>query len=86
MSRSGRVTISLSYSDLKDADRIRRSTGENRSAFFKRLLRDEIARRKERQKADRYVEGYRKKPETPDEIKQAMATGLTILAEEPWET
>ena len=43
-----------------------------------------LARRRERDSIRRYVEGYRRFPETPKEIAEVDAMSRDALAREPW--
>ena len=80
-----KVAISVSGEVLREIERLRRQTGESRSAVCERALsallelRDEVERRR------RYVGGYRVAPESRQEIEAALATGLAALAAEPWD-
>jgi hypothetical protein len=37
------------------------------------------------EEVDRYVRGYSKHPETPDDVEAARAASARVLASEPWE-
>jgi metal-responsive CopG/Arc/MetJ family transcriptional regulator len=80
-----RVAISLPRELLKSVERLRRETGESRSALVQRALREVISQKKRAEDLRRYVEGYLAAPETADEISAAEAAAGQLLAEEPWE-
>jgi metal-responsive CopG/Arc/MetJ family transcriptional regulator len=85
MSAAERIAISLPRDLLKSIERLRRETGETRSALVQRALREVIAQKKRAEDLRRYMEGYAAAPETPDEIAAAEASAAQLLAEEPWE-
>ena len=85
MSATERIAISLPRELLKSIERVRRETGETRSALVQRALREVVAQKKRAEDLRRYVEGYAAAPETPDEIATAEASAAQLLAEEPWE-
>jgi metal-responsive CopG/Arc/MetJ family transcriptional regulator len=85
MSAIRKIAISLPSELVSDLERIRKQTGETRSAFIRRALELAMAERKQRVQIARYLEGYRKHPETAKEIKAAEAAATALLAEEPWE-
>ncbi len=82
---TSKVAISMPASVLADIERSRKSTGETRSAFFRRAAEIEIARERERQQVKRYVEGYRRFPETDEDLEIADAGLAAVFAENPWE-
>ena len=85
MSMTEKLAISLPRELLAMVERIRRKTGENRSALVQRALR-ELVRSEERiARARRYTEGYRVAPETRSEVRAAEASATALLAGEPWE-
>jgi metal-responsive CopG/Arc/MetJ family transcriptional regulator len=85
MSVSKKIAISLPEEVLSAMEKVRRRTGESRSAFIRRALEQALAERKERAQISRYLEGYRRHPETRKEVKAAEAAATALLAEEPWE-
>lgn len=85
MPETTRVAISLPSELLKSADKERRSTGETRSAFVRRAIRELLAERGRTAEIEQYIEGYRKMPETRDEIELASALASEAFAEDPWE-
>jgi metal-responsive CopG/Arc/MetJ family transcriptional regulator len=85
MSAAERIAISLPRELLKSVERLRRETGETRSALVQRALREVVAQKKRAEQVHRYVEGYAASPETAEEIAAAEAAATHLLAEEPWE-
>ena len=85
MSVSKKIAISLPEGVLSAMEKVCRQTGESRSAFIRRALEQAMAERKERSQIARYLEGYRRHPETRKEVAAAAAAAAALLAEEPWE-
>ncbi len=69
MSKSTKIAISIPKELLRGVERERRSRGEGRSAFFRRAVEAYLQRECEREDIRRYVEGYRKHPETEEELR-----------------
>ncbi len=85
MTETKKVAISLPQELMRKIERIRKATGESRSAFISRAIRQALKDREQEFLVARYVEGYRKFPETKEEIELAEASAARLLAEEPWE-
>ncbi len=80
-----KIAISVSAELLAAADALARETGESRSAVYERALRGYLAAREGKERSRRYVEGYRRTPETPREIAAALRAALPALTAEPWD-
>src|SRR5881394_4193191 len=78
-----KVAVSVSPDVLAAAERLRKHTGESRSAVFERALHGLLASVQRRARARRYVAGYRTHPERRAEVKAALAAALEALAAEP---
>ena len=85
MANTKKIAISLPGELVQTVERLRKHTGKTRSAFIKRTI--ELALKKRAQKAliARYLEGYRKQPETVSEIAAAEVAATHLFAGEPWE-
>ncbi len=83
MARSSKLAISLPRTLLAAVEKLRRETGESRSAFFQRAARHLLQDRERKARIDRYLEGYRKRPESHAEVSAAEAAATRLLAEEP---
>jgi metal-responsive CopG/Arc/MetJ family transcriptional regulator len=79
------VTIAVSVpEDLLDSiDEVRRMSGRSRSDFISNAVRAYLAHRREEDA--RYIAGYRRMPETDEEVAEADRLGVTILALEAWD-
>ena len=84
MSRVAKVTISLDAETLDAVERRRAALQQSRSEYIReavvRALRDE----QEEQDIQRYLEGYRRLPESDEEVQAAHALASAVLAQEPW--
>ena len=71
MGATEKIAISVPRELLREAERARKESGESRSAFIQRAIRTLLARRKEKDAIRRYVIGYQRVPETPEEVAAA---------------
>jgi metal-responsive CopG/Arc/MetJ family transcriptional regulator len=85
MAATKKIAISLPKALAQQVESLRRVSGESRSAFIRRALELSLKRREQQQLVARYLEGYRRQPETPKEIAGALASATKLLAGEPWE-
>ena len=85
ISGTARIAVSLAPELLAKIERLRRKTGENRSALVQRALLELLGREQRARRVERYVAGYREAPETRSEVMTAQATATALLASEPWE-
>jgi len=83
MGLSVKMTISLPEDLVRTVERARKGTKETRSAFVRRAIEQLFAEESRKKKLAAYLDGYRRHPETPEEIAGAEAAAR-ILAEEPW--
>ena len=80
-----KIAISLPAALLRDIERVRRETGESRSAVIRRSIELMLRRAEHAEMVREYVAGYLRHREGPAEVDAAMATAAEALAEEPWE-
>jgi len=80
-----KIAISVSAELLAAADGLARETGESRSAVYERALRGYLVALDARERRQRYVDGYRRVPETAREIRATLRTALPALTAEPWD-
>lgn len=85
MRKAAKIAISLPDKLLRAAERKRKATRETRSQFFRRALETLLEKDRELEKERRYIEGYRKFPETEAEVAEADQLSMEALAREPWE-
>jgi len=85
LSKTSKIAISLPENMLEAVEKERMAKGESRSEFFRRAVEAFLRQQRERAEVERYVQGYRKMPESAEEIEAAHRAGSAILAGEPWE-
>jgi len=85
MRKAAKIAISLPDKLLRAAERKRKATRETRSQFFRRALETLLEKDRELEKERRYIEGYRKFPETEAEVAEAHQLSVAAFADEPWE-
>ncbi|MFH1262366.1 MAG: hypothetical protein V1495_02840 [Pseudomonadota bacterium] len=81
---SEKLAISLPYPLLARVETFRKRSGESRSGVIQRAIRVFLEGHARKTKIGRYLEGYRKMPETAGEIRAAEAAARYLLALEPW--
>ena len=79
-----KIAISLPDDVLRDVEKERQASGETRSQFFRRAVKDLLKRQREREATDQYVPAYREMPETEAELGWVEATSQAVLEEYPW--
>jgi hypothetical protein len=82
---STKVAVSLDRDLFAHADRVRADTGESRSALFARALRALLATEARAKAVAQYVQAYRDKPETAEEVRAMRAASKRALATVPWD-
>jgi predicted transcriptional regulator len=85
MAESTKVAISLDHELFADADRLRKETGESRSAMFARALRALLATEARAAAIAQYTKAYRDKPETAEEVRVIRAASKRALRTVPWD-
>lgn len=77
-----RVAISLPDDLFDDMERARSREGLDRSSWLQALIRERFKGRTRAEKIARYVEGYRRFPETADDLAWADAAARELFAPE----
>lgn len=85
MRHRDKVAVSISRDLLAEVERMRKESGDSRSAVFERALIAYLATADQSAKAQRYMAAYRRLPERVGEQRAALATALTALSAEPWD-
>lgn len=83
-SAAQKTVLSLPKDVYARLEALRLETGDTLSGLIRRALEEFFENLHRRDKAGRYVVGYRRFPETRDEVR-AAATVAKQLAKEPWE-
>ncbi len=85
MRNRNKVAVSLPQDLLDQVERMRKGSGETRSAVFERALEAYVATADQAASARRYVAAYQRRPERTGEQRAALAAALEALAAEPWD-
>ena len=85
MAESVKIAISIPERLVRLVEKERKRTGETRSAFIRRAIRRLFQDKEHLLQVSEYVEGYRTRPETEEEIAAAEAGAAELLSREPWE-
>ena len=82
--RVGKIAISLPHVLLQKIERVRKASGLSRSAIIRRAIEDSFDREQHAALVARYVEAYRRSPETAREVAAAESAAAEALGQEPW--
>ena len=85
MGQSAKVAITLPTDIYRQVERLRKRSHTSRSAMVQRALVLLLNQADKQERVRAYVEGYRKHPETDEEIRAAHASAVDILTEVVWE-
>jgi metal-responsive CopG/Arc/MetJ family transcriptional regulator len=80
-----KIVVSISAKLLDEVERVRRTTGETRSAVVARALGLLVGAEKTRMQIADYVEAYRRRPETAAEVRAAHTVARRTLKDLPWD-
>ena len=84
MSDTVKIAISLPQSIFDSVERERQMSKKSRSEFFRQAVSAFLRGLEERRQEERYVEGYRKHPESDGDTHTLEAVSNSALAREPW--
>ena len=84
MSKAVKIAISLPPELLEIVDQKRHDRGETRSVFFRHAVESLLRREQEQEAVQRYIQGYRKQPETDNEVATIHQASSAALGGEPW--
>lgn len=79
-----RFTVSVPSDLLEALDEKLVRDAESRSAVVRRLVEDALRELEEQEDIERYIEGYRKQPQTEEEFGWSDEVVLDRLAQDPW--
>ncbi|MGH7150579.1 MAG: ribbon-helix-helix protein, CopG family [Planctomycetota bacterium] len=80
-----KLAVSLPVDLFRELERIRRRRKSSRSALVVQALASWMGHASKEERARRHEEGYRRYPETREEIEAADRAADAVLAEIPWE-
>lgn len=84
MNETVKIAISLPRRLLDAVDRRREASNASRSRFFREAVEEKLQRDDAEDAVQRYVAGYERDPETPEEVEAARRAASSLLADEPW--
>ncbi len=82
--RVAKIAVSLPRALLDEIEKMRRATGLSRSAVVRMALEESMSRQHRAALVERYVQGYRRCPETAAEVAVAQSASSDVF-KEPWE-
>lgn len=82
---AAKVAVSIPSSLFAAVEAERQRSGETRSELVQRAVELLLARRRLEEDERQYIEGYRKYPETEEEIRVIDAAGVAVLSQMPWD-
>lgn len=82
MQKTSKIAISLPKEDFDKIERLRKKLGFERSAIIDKAIRFWLGHLEEEELIKRYEQGYRKKPESVQEIKAMEEAAADAFAEE----
>jgi hypothetical protein len=80
-----KIAVSVDRRVLAQAERLRKATGESRSALIGRALRQLLSSERQAARVVEYVEAYRRAPESVAEIRTARRLARRSLAGLEWD-
>lgn len=84
MLKTTKIAISLPIEDFKKIERIRKKSGLKRSTIIDNAIRFWLEYLEKKEMIKQYEEGYRRKPESLDEITAMEKASAEAFAEEGW--
>ena len=85
MGKKEKVAVTIDRVVLETTEKMRKRSGESRSAIVNRALRLLIADADQKTKIARYVDGYCEHPEGDEVIQTAEALATAALKGLPWD-
>lgn len=82
--RATKVAVSLPEDTFKEVERLRHQLGMARSTAVVAALRLWLRQKEEQELEERYVKGYQRKPEKPNEVEPLFRAGLSSFTPERW--
>ena len=78
-----KIAISIPKKDFKLLETVRKKIGISRSALIDRAIHSWLAKKEEEEMVRQYIEGYKRHPETPEELKELNV--LSKLGLKAWD-
>jgi len=83
-SKTVKVTVSLPEEEYRHVEKVRRQLRISRSAVITRALKSWIAATRDKERIHAYMEGYRRYPETKEELKMFESLASEVMSPEEW--
>jgi len=83
--RTVKVAVSLPKEQFSQVEQLCKELGLSRSALIAQAIRQFTEARQKEEDIQRYIEGYQRYPETPEEYAGFEELAQGILASEEWE-
>ena len=83
-SKTVKVAVSLPEEEYRYVEKVRKQFRISRSAVITRALKSWIAATRHKERVGAYVEGYRRYPETEEELKMFDSLAGEVMAAEEW--
>lgn len=80
-----KVAISLPKDEFRAIEKRRRQLKQNRSAVIAEAIRHWLKAQQEAEDVQRYIKGYKKYPETEEEMAACEQMAQQLLADVEWE-
>lgn len=84
-SQTVKIAVSLPKAEFRAVEKWRRELKKSRSAVIADAIRHWLKAQQEAEDVRRYIEGYRKYPETEEEMAVCEKAAVEVLAETEWE-
>lgn len=85
MAKCEKVAISLPGEVLQVVEAERKARKESRSQYFRRAVETLLKQEKSAAAVKDYIAGYRRFPESVEEVEMVHRMGIAELAEESWD-
>ncbi len=79
-----KVAVSLPKKEFIAQEKARKALGKSRSAVLSQALSLWLKKLEEEKEIQKYIEGYKKQPETKEEIKEITALSKAAFRSEAW--
>jgi metal-responsive CopG/Arc/MetJ family transcriptional regulator len=85
MAKREKIAITVDDALLAQVERMRKKLGESRSAVFERALSQYLTGIDREAESQRYMDAYRRQPETAAECKETMSLAVAAFETEEWD-
>jgi metal-responsive CopG/Arc/MetJ family transcriptional regulator len=85
MAKREKIAITVDDTLLARVERLRKKSGESRSAVFERALTAYLSGPQRAAESQKYIEAYRRQPDSAAEVRDAQALAVNTLGAEEWD-